>query len=142
MRKAGKRRQREPCHPAARQDGHETQVSLPIAFTLGRFVNELTFSDSRRRDDFEDPADPFITGSTTDSKTRRAHLSTRFVTPVGTLVAGGEYERAVVNDVTNFGPNFEDARRTSRSFFIEDRYSHEVGAASSQRGRSGGIRNR
>src|SRR5207253_10267800 len=28
-----------------RQDGHETQVSIPIAFTLGRFVNELTFSD-------------------------------------------------------------------------------------------------
>ena len=113
-----------------RQDGHETQVSIPIAFTLGRFVNELTFSDSRRRDDFEDPSDPFITASTTDSKTRRAHLTTRFATPIGTLVAGGEYERAVVNDVTNFGPNFEDARRTSRSFFIEDRYSHELGAAS------------
>ncbi|HWS73285.1 MAG TPA: TonB-dependent receptor [Thermoanaerobaculia bacterium] len=113
-----------------RQDGHETQVSIPIAFTLGRFVNELTFSDSRRRDDFEDPADPFITGSTTDSKTGRAHLATHFSTPVGTLVAGGEYERAVVNDVTNFGANFEDARRTSRSFFAEDRYSRELGTAS------------
>jgi vitamin B12 transporter len=113
-----------------RQDGRETQVSLPVSLTLGRFINELTLSDSRRTDNFEDPEDPFIAGSTTDSKTRRAQLSTRFATPLGTLVAGAEYERAVVNDVTNFGPNFEDARRTSRSVFLEDRYSHPLGADS------------
>ena len=113
-----------------RQDGRETQLSLPLSFTLGRFVNELTFSDSRRTDDFDDPDDPFITGSSTDSKTRRAHLTTRFLTPIGTLVAGGEFERAVVNDVTDFGPNFVDARRTNRSLFIEDRYSHDFGSAS------------
>jgi vitamin B12 transporter len=113
-----------------RQDGRETQVSIPIGVTLGRFVNELTFSDSRRTDDFEDPQDPFTTSSTTDSKTRRAQLTTHFATPIGTLVAGGEYERTVVNDATNFGPNFEDARRTSRSFFAEDRYSRELGSAS------------
>jgi vitamin B12 transporter len=112
-----------------RQDGRETQVSIPVSLTLGRFINELTFSDSRRTDHFADPDDPFIADSTTDSKTRRAQLSTHFVTPLGTVVAGGEYERAVVNDVTNFGPNFENARRTSRSLFFEDRYSHELGAA-------------
>jgi vitamin B12 transporter len=121
-----------------RQDGHETQLSIPVGFTLGRFVNELTFSDSRRTDDFADPDDPFTTSTATDSKTRRAQLTTHFATPVGTLVAGGEYERAVVNDATNFGPNFTDARRTSRAIFLEDRYSHDFG--NSRLELSGGVR--
>jgi len=113
-----------------RQDGRETQVSLPVGFTLGRFVSELTVSDSRRTDNFNDPDDPFIAATSTDSKVRRAHLATHVATSFGTLVAGGEYQRAIVDDVTNFGPNFTGAERTSRSLFVEDRYSHELGAES------------
>jgi len=110
-----------------RQNGTETQIALPVTLTLGRFITDLTLSDNRRVDDFHDPADPFTTSTSTDAKTRRARLTERFATPVGTIVAGGEYVRDVVNDVTNFGPNFLDKRRTAQSLFIEDRYSHALG---------------
>lgn len=123
-----------------RQNGTETQVAIPVTLTLGRFITDLTLSDNRRRDDFHDPADPFTTSTSTDAKTRRARLTTRFATPVGTIVAGGEYQRDLVSDVTNFGPNFLDKRRTDRSFFIEDRYSHEFGQGSRFE-LSAGIRN-
>lgn len=109
-----------------RQNGTETQLAIPVTLTLGRFITDLTLSDNRRRDDFHDPADPFTTSTSTDAKTRRGRLTTRFTTPIGTLVAGGEYQRDVVSDVTNFGPNFLDQHRTDRSFFIEDRYTHEL----------------
>ena len=110
-----------------RQTGTETQIALPVTLTLGRFISDLTLSDNRRRDDFHDPADPFTTSTSTDAKTRRARLTTRFATPAGTIVAGGEYERDLVSDVTNFGPNFLGKRRTARSFFVEDRYTHDLG---------------
>ncbi len=107
-----------------RQNGTETQIAVPVTLTLGRFISDLTLSDNHRRDDFSDPADPFTTSTSTDAKTRRARLTTRFLTPAGTIVAGGEYQRDLVNDVTNFGPNFLDKRRTDHSLFVEDRYSH------------------
>ncbi len=107
-----------------RQNGTETQIAIPVTLTLGRFISDLTLSDNHRRDDFSDPADPFTTSTSTDAKTRRARLTTRFATPVGTIVAGGEYQRDLVSDVTNFGPNFLAQRRTDNSLFIEDRYSH------------------
>lgn len=108
-----------------RQKGTETQVAIPVTLTLGRFISDLTLSDNRRRDDFSDPADPFTTSASTDAKTRRARLTTRFASPAGTIVAGGEYDRDLVNDVTNFGPNFLEKRRTDHSLFVEDRYSRE-----------------
>ncbi len=113
-----------------RQNGTETQIAIPVTMTLGRFISDLTLSDNHRRDDFQDPEDPFTTSTSTDAKTRRARLTTRAATPVGTIVAGGEYDRDVVSDVTNFGPNFLDKRRTARSVFVEDRYSHELGSGS------------
>ncbi|MDP9359871.1 MAG: TonB-dependent receptor [Acidobacteriota bacterium] len=113
-----------------RQNGTETQVAIPLTLTLGRFISDLTLSDNGRHDDFNDPADPFTTSTSTDAKTRRARLTTRFPTPAGTIVAGGEYERDLVNDVTNFGPNFLGKRRTDHSLFVEDRYSRELGAGS------------
>ncbi|MEA2163425.1 MAG: vitamin transporter [Thermoanaerobaculia bacterium] len=109
-----------------RQSGTETQIAIPVSLTLGRFISDLTLSDNHRRDDFSDPADPFTTSTSTDAKTRRARLTTRFVTSVGTIVAGGEYERDLVSDVTNYGPNFLAKRRTDHSLFIEDRYSHPI----------------
>src|ERR1019366_6579174 len=107
-----------------RESGTETQIAVPVTLTLGRFISDLTLSDNHRRDDFSDPADPFTTSTSTDAKTRRARLTTRFATAAGTIVAGGEYQRDLVNDVTNFGPNFLDKRRTDHSLFVEVRYSH------------------
>jgi vitamin B12 transporter len=111
-----------------RQDGSETQIAIPIEQTLGAFAYELTLAESRRAEDFEDPDDPFgLVLQTTESTTRRARLLTRTSTPIGTLVAGGEYERAEVDDVTNFGPNFTGRERSETSFFLEDRLTRALG---------------
>lgn len=108
-----------------RQSGRETQYAVPVTFTLLGLTNSLTVSESRHRDDFSDPQDPFLTSTATDSKLRRARFTSRTgQTFVGTLIAGAEVERATVTDVTNYGPNFSDARRRGRALFVEDRYSH------------------
>jgi vitamin B12 transporter len=44
---------------------------------------------------------------------------------LGTFIAGGEWSRAIVNDANTFGVNLADARRTDRSYFVEDRYSSD-----------------
>ena len=114
-----------------RQDGTERQIAIPIEQILGRFSYELTLAESKRDDDFNDPDDPsfYISGST-KSTTRRARLTTRTNTSAGTFVIGGEYERAAVDDVTNFGTNLDDSRRTERSLFVEDRFTHAVTSSS------------
>lgn len=110
-----------------RQDGSERQLAIPIEHTLGRFSYDVTLAESRRDDTFEDPEDPYgLTLTSTESATRRARLITRTSTAIGTIVAGGEYEHAEVDDVTNFGPNFTGGERTERSLFVEDRLTREL----------------
>jgi len=114
--------------PNRRQEGTERQLAVPIAQTIGRFSYEVTLSESRRNDDFSDPDDPYgYVNGTTDSTTRRARLTTRTSTAIGTIIAGGEYERATVTDLTTFGPNLDHDRRRDKSFFIEDRLEHNLG---------------
>ncbi|HEY0161010.1 MAG TPA: TonB-dependent receptor [Thermoanaerobaculia bacterium] len=117
--------------PLRRQDGDEWQVAVPIDQTIGTFSYDVVLSESRREDLLEDPGDPFGPFCvTTDSRSRRGRLVTRTKTAaIGTLVAGAEYETISVDDVTNFGPNFLDKKRTERSLFLEDRYSAAVGSA-------------
>ncbi|MEK6374560.1 MAG: TonB-dependent receptor [Acidobacteriota bacterium] len=113
--------------PDRRQDGTETQVAIPLVLTLGRVSFEASVSEARRRENFSDPQDPFgLTATNTDSTSRRARLLVRAKTALGTIVAGGEIERAEVDDVTNFGPNFENRRRRDRSLVFEDRYTHAM----------------
>lgn len=113
-----------------RQNGRESQASLPVSFAVFGLTNELTLSQSARRDDFNDPEDPFTTSTSTDSKSRRGRFTTRTAaTSFGTLVAGAEYERQSVNDVTNYGPNFLNQRRTDRAVFVEDRFTQPIGAS-------------
>jgi len=113
--------------PNRRQEGTERQIAVPIAQSIGRFSYEIALSESRRNDDFTDPDDPYgYVNGTTDSVTRRARLTTRTSTAIGTIVAGGEYERATVNDITTFGPNLDHDRRRDKGFFIEDRIEHNL----------------
>lgn len=117
--------------PNRRQDGREFQVAVPLRQTFGPVHTELTLAESRRTDDYEDPDDPFgFVSATTESETRRARLTARMSTGIGTIVLGGEYERAVVDEVSNFGTSLEGESRTERSFFIEDRYSRPFGDTS------------
>jgi vitamin B12 transporter len=113
-----------------RQDGNERQIAIPIEQTFGSFRYELLLAENHREDTIDDPGDPFGPFfQTTDSRTRRARLTTRTKTFLGTIVAGAEGANTVVDDVTNFGPNFLDKEREERSLFIEDRYSHNLGAS-------------
>lgn len=114
-----------------RQDGRERQIAIPIEQVLGRFSYDLTLAESRRSDDFEDPEDPYgLVSTSTESETRRARLTTRTETSFGTIVAGGEYEHAEVDDLTNFGPNFTGGERSEKSLFIEDRLTRALTADS------------
>lgn len=113
-----------------REDGRESQYSLPVSFGIFGLTNDLTLSDSKRRDNFEDPDDPFTRSTSTDSVSRRAHFTTRTgVTFLGTFAAGAEYARDTVNDVSNLGPNFLDRKRTDRALFIEDSFTKPFGNA-------------
>jgi vitamin B12 transporter len=112
-----------------RQDGNERQLAIPIEQTFGRFSYEVLLAENRREDTLDDPGDPFGPFfQNTDSVTRRARLTTRTKTAIGTIVAGAEGENTTVDDVTNFGPNFLDKKRTERSLFIEDRYTRAIGS--------------
>jgi vitamin B12 transporter len=114
-----------------RQNGSERQLAVPLQQTLGAFSYDLTLSEARNRDDFRDPDDPFgTTDASTTSRTRRARLTTRTATgALGTIVAGGEIERARVDDVNNFGVNLAGQTRRDDSLFVEDRLSHGLGGS-------------
>lgn len=117
--------------PFRRQDGEELQLHLPVRQDLGSFSWDLTLSRYDRDDRFEDPEDPFgLVASDTESTTDRARLVTRFRTSgAGTIVAGVEYERGEVDDVTTYGVNLLDEERRATSIFVEDRYGRSFGAA-------------
>jgi vitamin B12 transporter len=111
-----------------RQDGSERQLAIPIEQTIGRFTYELLLAENRREDTLDDPGDPFGPFfQNTDSRTRRARFTTRAKTGIGTIVAGAEIENTVVDDVTNYGPNFLGKERDERSLFVEDRWSGAFG---------------
>jgi vitamin B12 transporter len=116
--------------PDRRQDGNERQIAIPIEQNLGTFRYELLLAENRREDTLDDPGDPFGPFfQNTDSRSRRARLTTHTKTAIGTIVAGAEGESTTVDDVTNFGPNFLDKKREERSLFVEDRYSHAFGGS-------------
>lgn len=122
-----------------RQDGNERQLAIPIEQTFGRFSYDVLLAENRREDTLDDPADPFGPFfENTNSVSRRARLTTRTKTAIGTIVAGAEGEDTTVDDVTNFGPNFLDKKRTERSLFVEDRYTRAIG--SNRLELSGGLR--
>jgi vitamin B12 transporter len=117
--------------PRRRQDGSERQIAIPFEQVLGRFRYEVLLAETRREDSFTDPDDPWgLLFQNTDSRSRRARLTTRTATRFGTIVAGAETESSVVNDITSFGPNFVDGKRRERSLFVEDRYSKTIGSRS------------
>jgi vitamin B12 transporter len=117
-----------------REKGSETQISLPVQFLAGNVHYDLKVADSERTEHFADPDAPFgAEFGDTDSSLRTARLSAQSqVTALGTLTAGGEWQRANVDHTDSFGLDVRHRSRDSRSFFVEDRFSHDAGAASLQ----------
>ncbi|HEY5609917.1 MAG TPA: TonB-dependent receptor, partial [Thermoanaerobaculia bacterium] len=116
--------------PSRRQEGRELQIAVPIRDHIGTLGYELTLSQSSRDDDFSDPNDPFgFTTATTESTTRRAQLTAKQATAFGTVIVGAEYEQAEVDDVSSYGVNLDDDRRTNRGLFVEDRASFSAGSS-------------
>jgi vitamin B12 transporter len=114
-----------------RQHGNELQIALPASVQLGRAFVSVTASENRRDDAFADPEDPFgFTTSRTRSATTRLAASGRAPTAIGTIVAGGEAERARVDDGSSFGVNLDHATRHGVAFFVEDRFTRELGDGS------------
>ncbi|HEX7151395.1 MAG TPA: TonB-dependent receptor [Thermoanaerobaculia bacterium] len=110
--------------PERREEGTESQLAVPFRYERGAQAYELRISESRRSEDFADPNGPFgPDSSATDSRVRQAFATARVKTAsFGAITIGGEYERAVVDNQSAFLVLNEE-KRTSRSFFIEDRFS-------------------
>jgi len=117
--------------PNRREMGNELQIGLPVHAKLGPVSLDLTLSTSNRDDDTQDPDDPFgRLFASTESTTRRAHLTARGTTRLGTLIAGLEYENATVDDVSSYGTNLGDRERTGKSLFVENRFTLNTGQGS------------
>ncbi len=125
--------------PNRRQRGSESEIALPVDQTIGGFSWNAVVALTKRGDTFADPDDPFgFTNSRTDISTGRARVTTRTTTAIGTIVAGGEYERSTVDDRSNFGVTLAGQRRTEESLFVEDRFGRAFAEWSLQL--SGGLR--
>lgn len=114
--------------PQRREAGNELQIGLPVHAKLGPVSLDLTLSTSNRDDDAQDPEDPFgRLFASTESTTRRGHLTAQGATRFGTLIAGLEYETATVDDISSYGTNLGDRERTGKSLFVENRFTLNTG---------------
>ncbi|MEO8216478.1 MAG: TonB-dependent receptor [Acidobacteriota bacterium] len=117
--------------PFRRQNGNELQLALPLHLRRTGIDYDVTVSRAARDDEFSDPDDPyFLTESSTQSTTDRARAAMTLRTAAGSITVGGEYENARVRDVSSYGTNLDDNRRTSRSLFAEDRGAVRLSAGS------------
>jgi vitamin B12 transporter len=117
--------------PHRREDGSQLQVSIPLTLQTARSAFELRLSDSRRQDTFDDPDGAFgPEHSDVEASIRGARGTARTTTSFGAITIGGEYERAEVDSSSNFG-GIDSRSRTNKSAFLEDRFSHSLGAGSS-----------
>jgi vitamin B12 transporter len=108
--------------PHHRESGSEWQLAVPVTAEIGATHTELRLAENRRDDRNEDP-DSQSFGATRSTR-QTIHLSARRATPIGTLVAGAEGEKAEANNHDSFGLDLATHHRTSDSVFIEDRLSH------------------
>lgn len=107
--------------PARREEGVETTLALPIRFDAGRSGYELRFSESRRKEDFEDPQGSFgPERNVTDSRVRNGRATVRVTTGFGTITVGGEREESLVDAVSPFSV-IDSRERTSSAAFVENR---------------------
>lgn len=111
--------------PHRREDGVESQISIPVRFEVGGTRFDIRLSENRRDDDFVDPDAPFGGEfATTQSRARnvRAAVQRRFPS-LGTLTLGAEIESAEAEHADSFGLDVDRHDRDSKAAFIEDNLS-------------------
>jgi vitamin B12 transporter len=114
-----------------REEGGETQIVVPLRYDAGKSAFTLRAWETRRDDTFSDPDAPFgPQHDDVESTIRGAHGTAQFDTRLGTITAGGEYARALVDLEAGYGA-IDERERTNQSFFVEDRLSVVRGVNSS-----------
>jgi len=114
-----------------REEGGETQIIVPLRYDRDGSAFTLRVSETRRDDTFSDPDAAFgPQHDQVESRVRSGHASAQVNTPFGTISAGGEVGRAVVDLAAGFG-TIDARERTNRSFFLEDRLSLDRGSDTS-----------
>lgn len=109
-----------------RERGREWQLAVPLTARAGSVLLEGRVSESRRSDEIQDPE--FESFGETDAARRNARAAARMATSFGTIVAGGEVERAESTHHDSFGLDIDKRSRSSNALFIEDRYERIIGA--------------
>lgn len=117
-----------------RDQGWESQFSLPIRLDAGALRYELRLADTEQSEKFGDPDAPFGPEfGNTDSSLRSARLSVQSSrTAAGIVTIGGELDRASVDHTDSFGLDVRSRSRGSRAVFAEDSFSRAFGRASLQ----------
>ena len=109
--------------PLRRNSTEESILSLPFSFSVFP-AWELKFNLSyfNRKYEFEDPDDPMgYTFSSTYSRTLRLDVQSNLSYSSGIFTFGGEWRNSFINDMDNFGVNFNDQRIETKALFIQNR---------------------
>jgi len=113
-----------------RQSGNEVQLAVPFELDRGSFRWNVDLSRAEHNIDLDDPDDPFgFTFGRTDSVTDRAGVRLTSTGRLGTVVVGGEFERAEVDDTSSFGVNLAGETRESQSLYVQERLARELGGS-------------
>jgi vitamin B12 transporter len=108
-----------------RDQGSESQFSIPIRVDAGGLRYDLRLADAEQNEKFGDPDAPFGPEfGNTDSSTRSARLSAQSSrTAAGVITVGGELDRSSVDHTDSFGLDVRHRSRGSRAIFAEDNFS-------------------
>jgi len=117
-----------------RDQGSESQFSIPIRVDAGGLRYDVRLADSEQNEKFGDPDAPFGPElGNTDSSTRSARLSAQSSrTAAGVLTIGGELDRSSVDHTDSYGLDVRHRSRGSRAMFVEDSFSRQFARASLQ----------
>lgn len=116
--------------PRRRDGGTESQLSLPLRLDAGGIRYELRLARAQRIEHYNDPDAPFgAEFGNTDSQSRTARFTAQSQrTFAGVITAGGEFERNDVDHTDSFGLDVRHQSRDSHAIFLEDSFSHDIGA--------------
>lgn len=115
-----------PGHPTPdrRQRGESTVVAVPFSWKIGdRWSIDVVGSRVASNFDFTDPADPWVTESSTETTSTQARFASNHDFDRHIFSWGGEWRSDEVTDASNLGPNLDAERVEVTSVFLQDVWS-------------------